>query len=47
MNARAAGLSGVVIEAGNAFLLDPEGTRKAADDAGMFLLGADADGSWQ
>lgn len=47
MNAHAAGLCGVVIEAGNAFLLDPEGTRKAADDAGLFLIGADAGGSWQ
>ncbi len=47
MNACAAGLDGVVIEAGNAFLLDPEGTKEAADETGLFLIGADTDGNWQ
>jgi len=46
-NAHAAGLVGVVIDAGNAFLLDRNGTAKAADERGMFLLGVDADGNWQ
>jgi len=46
-NAHAAGLSGVVIDAGNAFLLDRDGTAKAADAFGMFLIGVDADGNWQ
>ncbi|MBO6520704.1 MAG: UDP-2,3-diacylglucosamine diphosphatase LpxI [Rhodospirillales bacterium] len=46
-NARAAGLNGVVVEAGNAFLIDRDGTARAADDAGIFLLGADVDGEWR
>jgi hypothetical protein len=45
-NARAAGLDGIVIEAGNAFLLDRDGTGAAADDAGLFLVGVDPDGTW-
>jgi len=46
-NAHAAGLCGVVIDAGNAFLLDRDATVEAADAFGMFLIGVDADGSWQ
>lgn len=46
-NAHAAGLGGIVIEAGNAFLIDRDGTSAAADDAGMFVIGIDADGDWQ
>ncbi len=46
-NAHAAGLSGVVIEAGNAFLLDRPGTVSSADRLGLFVIGADAAGHWQ
>lgn len=46
-NAQAAGLNGVVVEAGNAFLIDRDGTAGAADEAGIFLVGADRDGGWQ
>jgi DUF1009 family protein len=46
-NAAAAGLDGIVIEAGNAFLIDRDGTARAADAAGLFVLGVDADGNWQ
>jgi len=47
INAHAAGLDGVVIEAGNAFLLDREGTAGMADDKDMFLIGVDTEGNWQ
>ncbi|MEX0695819.1 MAG: UDP-2,3-diacylglucosamine diphosphatase LpxI [Rhodospirillales bacterium] len=46
-HAHAAGLTGVVIEAGNAFLLDHIETVNKADDLGLFLIGADAEGHWQ
>jgi len=46
-NAHAAGLNGVVIEAGNAFLLDRPGTVARADALGLFLIGTDAAGLWQ
>lgn len=46
-NAKAAGLSGIVIEAGNAFLMNRAETVHAADEAGLFLIGADADGNWR
>ena len=46
-NAHAAGLAGVVIEAGNAFLLDRPGTISSADSLGLFVIGADAAGHWQ
>lgn len=47
INAKTAGLDGVVIEAGNAFLIDREGTARAADESEMFLIGVDAEGAWQ
>lgn len=39
VNAARAGLSGVVAEAGNAFLMDREDMIAAADAAGLFVLG--------
>lgn len=45
-NAAKAGLSGIVVEAGNAFLMDAEATRKAADDAGLFVVGVAPGGTW-
>jgi len=42
-NARAAGLSGVAIEAGRAFILDRDETIAAADAAGLFVIGVDPD----
>ncbi len=47
INAHAAGLDGVVIEAGNAFLLDRDGTARMADEKDMFLVGVDTEGNWQ
>ncbi|MEQ8321581.1 MAG: UDP-2,3-diacylglucosamine diphosphatase LpxI [Rhodospirillales bacterium] len=47
LNAKTAGLDGVVIEAGNAFLIDHDGTARAADECGLFLIGVDAEGTWQ
>lgn len=47
VHAHAAGLAGVVIETGNAFLLDRAGTVNKADQLGLFLIGADAEGHWQ
>ncbi|MEL6519181.1 MAG: UDP-2,3-diacylglucosamine diphosphatase LpxI, partial [Pseudomonadota bacterium] len=35
--AAAAGLSGIVIEAGGVMVLDRDATVRAADDAGLFL----------
>lgn len=35
----AAGLSGIAVEAGGALVLDREGMARAADEAGMFILG--------
>ena len=45
-NAHAAGLNGVVVEAGNAFLMDREDAAAKADALGLFLVGIDADGGW-
>jgi DUF1009 family protein len=42
-NAARAGLAGIVIDAGNAFLMDAEATRAAADGASLFILGVAAD----
>lgn len=47
LNAKTAGLDGVVIEAGNAFLIDRDGTARAADESELFLIGVDAEGAWQ
>ena len=47
IHAHAAGLTGVVIEAGNAFLLDRSETINKANELGLFLIGADAEGNWQ
>ncbi len=46
-NAHAAGLNGVVVEAGNAFLMDRENAAAKADALGLFLIGIDADGGWR
>ena len=45
-NAHAAGLNGIVVEAGNAFLMDRDEAAGKADDLGLFLLGIDTDGAW-
>jgi len=47
INAHAAGLQGVVVEAGNAFLLERDKTIETANDLGVFLVGTDASGDWQ
>jgi DUF1009 family protein len=39
--AAAAGLRGIAVEAGGALLVDPENTIRAADEAGLFLLGVE------
>ncbi len=39
--AAAAGLRGIAVEAGGALLIDPEKTIRAADNAGLFLLGVE------
>ncbi len=46
INAHAAGLKGVAVEAGNAFLLERDKTVKAANDLNVFLVGTDAEGHW-
>lgn len=40
-NAAKAGLAGIAIEAGRAFVLDREALLKAADEAGLFVCGID------
>ncbi len=42
-NAARAGLSGIVVDAGNAFLMDAAATRAAAKDAGLFVVGSPAE----
>jgi DUF1009 family protein len=37
--AKAAGLAGIAVEAGNAVVIDTPGVVRAADDAGLFLFG--------
>ena len=46
INAHTAGLQGVVVEAGNAFLLERDKTIRTANDLGVFLVGTDAAGDW-
>lgn len=46
INAHAAGLKGVAVEAGNAFLLELDKTVSTANDLGVFLVGTDAEGHW-
>ncbi|APO74718.1 hypothetical protein AM571_CH01904 [Rhizobium etli 8C-3] len=41
MNAKAAGLAGIAIEAGRALVLDRQAVMKAADEAGLFVCGLD------
>lgn len=45
-SAAAAGLSGIAVEAGGALIADREAVARAADDAGLFVIGVDvpADG---
>jgi DUF1009 family protein len=45
-NAHAAGLSGIVVEAGNAFFYEREEALAMADQLGLFVIGVDADGAW-
>lgn len=45
-NAHAAGLSGIVVEAGNAFFYEREEAITLADKLGLFVIGVDADGTW-
>lgn len=40
-NARRAGLAGIAVEAGRALVLDREAMVKAADEAGLFVVGVD------
>ncbi|NTJ42458.1 LpxI family protein [Agrobacterium larrymoorei] len=40
-NAAKAGLAGIAVEAGRAFILDREAMLKAADEAGLFVCGID------
>lgn len=42
-----AGLSGIVVEAGNVFLMDADATRAAADAAGLFVLGVAPGGTYR
>lgn len=46
INAHAAGLKGVVVEAGNAFLLNRDKTITIANELDVFLVGTDAEGDW-
>lgn len=41
LNAAKAGLAGIAVEAGRAFILDREAMLKAANDAGLFVCGID------
>lgn len=45
-NAHQAGLTGIVVEAGNAFFYEREDAIKRANSYGMFVVGVDAKGSW-
>ncbi len=45
-NAAAAGLRGIAVEAGGSQITDPAGLAKAADKAGIFVLGVDTTGAW-
>lgn len=45
-NAHAAGLKGIVVEAGNAFFYEREEAIKLADSHGLFVIGVNDDGSW-
>jgi len=45
-NAHAAGLSGIVVEAGNAFFYEREEAIALANSFGLFVIGVDADGTW-
>jgi DUF1009 family protein len=40
-NAAKAGLAGIAVEAGRAFILDREAMLRTADDAGLFVCGID------
>lgn len=42
-HAKQAGLAGIILEAGRSFILDREQTIGAADDAGLFIQGAERD----
>lgn len=45
-NAHAAGLTGIVVEAGNAFFYGREEAIELADDLGVFVIGVDSNGEW-
>lgn len=45
-NAHAAGLSGIVVEAGNAFFYERDEALALANNLGLFIIGVDADGGW-
>lgn len=45
-NAHAAGLSGIVVESGNAFFYERAEAISLADTYGLFVIGIDADGTW-
>lgn len=45
-NAHAAGLSGIVVEAGNAFFYEREEAINLADEHGLFVIGVDVGGYW-
>lgn len=45
-NAHAAGLTGIVVEAGNAFFYERDEAIKLADDRGIFVIGVDENGNW-
>lgn len=42
-HAHNAGLAGIILEAGKSFILHRDNTIKAADDAGLFILGTERD----
>lgn len=46
-NAHAAGLDGIVVEAGNAFFYEREQAIELANKLGLFVIGVDADGAWE
>lgn len=45
-NAHTAGLSGIVVEAGNAFFYEREEAIALADKYGLFVIGVDSNGAW-
>lgn len=45
-NAHAAGLTGIIVEAGNAFFYEREDAIELANSYGMFVVGVDPEGSW-